>query len=71
MPIAVMLTQPDICAMRVAIRPAVAMSPAVAAPRLQRKSAPPISITGSAPASVISQKRNAAEVAPKSIAAPR
>ena len=47
------------------------MSPAVAAPRVQSSSAPPISTTGSAPASVISQKRKAALVAPKSIVAPR
>ena len=64
--IAVMLTQPDICAMRVAIRPAVAMSPAEAASRVQRKRAPPIRSTGSVPASVISQKRNIALAAPKS-----
>ena len=43
----------------------------VAAPRVQSKSAPPISTTGSAPASVISQKRKAALVAPKSMVAPR
>ena len=59
-PIAVIDTQPDICARRVASSPAVAMSPAVAAPRVQSQSAPPISTTGSAPASVISQKRKAA-----------
>ena len=45
-PIAVIDTQPDICASRVAIRPAVAMSPAVAAPRVQSSSVPPISTTG-------------------------
>ncbi len=66
-----MLTQPDICAIRVAISPAVAMSPADAAPRVQRNSAPPISSTGSVPASVISQKRKVALVAPKLIVAPR
>ena len=71
MPIAVIETQPDIWAMRVAIRPAVAMSPAVAAPRVQSKSAPPISSTGSVPASAISQKRKAALAAPKSMVAPR
>ena len=54
------MTQPDICAMRVAISPAVAMSPALAAPRVQSSSAPPISSTGSVPASAISQKRKAA-----------
>ena len=42
------------------------MSPAEAAPRVQSNSAPPISSTGSVPASVISQKRKAALVAPKS-----
>ena len=71
MPMAVMLTQPDICAMRVASSPAVAMSPAEAAPRVQNQIAPPIRNTGSAPASVISQKRKSALVAPKSIVAPR
>ena len=60
-----MLTQPDICAMRVASSAAVAMSPAEAVPRVQRNRAPPISSTGSVPASVISQKRNIALVAPK------
>ena len=70
-PIAVIDTQPDICASRVAISPAVAMSPAVAAPRVHRTSVPPISTTGSTPASAISQKRKAAEVVPKSIVAPR
>ena len=35
------------------------MSPAEAAPRVQRNSAPPISSTGSVPASAISQKRKA------------
>ena len=43
--------------MRVASSPAVAMSPAVAAPRVQSQSAPPIRSTGRAPASAISQKR--------------
>ena len=68
---AVIETQPDICASRVESRPAVAMSPAEAAPRLQNQSAPPTSATGRAPASVINQKRKLALVVPKSIVAPR
>jgi hypothetical protein len=68
---AVMLTQPDICAMRVARRPAVAISPAVAAPRVQSRIEPPMRRTGSTPASAISQKRKSALVAPKSMVAPR
>ena len=71
MAMAVMLTQPDIWAMRVAISPAVAMSPALASPRVQSRSAPPISSTGSVPASVISQKRKPAVARPKSMVAPR
>ena len=46
MPIAVIDTQPDICAMRVAIRPAVAMSPARGGAAGPEQSVPPISTTG-------------------------
>ena len=44
---------------------AVAMSPAVAVPRVHSRSVPPIRTTGRMPASAINQKRKAAEVAPK------
>ena len=70
-PITDIETQPDICAMRVEISPAAAMSPALAAPCDQNHSAPPISPTGSNPASAISQKRNVAVTAPKAMILPR
>ena len=48
--------------------PVVAISPVVASPRVQSQSVPPMRITGSAPATVISERRKRAETVPKPMA---
>ncbi|KLN52041.1 hypothetical protein VPARA_68460 [Variovorax paradoxus] len=70
-PISAMLTQPVICASRIEMAPAAAMSPAVASPSRHKSSVPPISTTGRAPATNISEKRNQVETRPKSSARSR
>ncbi len=70
-PISVKLTQPDIWLRRIAMAPAVAISPGVACPARQSSSAPPMSRTGSTPASAISVKRKPVEMRPKPMARSR
>ena len=70
-PISAMLTQPVICASRIAIAPAAAMSPGVACPRCHSSIAPPTSTTGKRPETTVSDSRNQVFSLPKSTARSR
>ena len=71
MPISAMLTQPVICASRMAMAPEAATSPGVAAPRCHIATAPPTSTTGRMPETTVSDSRNQVFRRPKSMARSR
>ena len=66
MPIRVKLTQPVICAIRIATAPVAAMSPALAMPCAHMPSVEPTRITGRVPAITIKRNRNVVDTPPKS-----